>query len=95
MKQFYDPEEYFLVADLSTRKLYLVHTIYSLLFKKKRPEDLISCYLYEGQGVIASSERTLIARKYLQQAKEIMPREKQQKEMKQSTPAREYMYANL
>ena len=95
MKQFYDPEEYFLVADLSTRKLYLVHTIYSLLFKKNRSEDFISCYLYEGQGIIANSERTLIARKNLQKAVEIMPREKQQKEPKQSNPLREYMYANL
>ena len=95
MKQFYDPEEYFLVADLSTRKLYLVHTFYTLLFKKNRSEDLISCYLYEGQGVIAKQDRVLIARKYLQQAKEIMPKEKQQKEPKQSNQPREYMYANL
>jgi hypothetical protein len=95
MKQFYDPEEYFLVADLSTRKLYLVHTFYNLLFKKNRSEDLISCYLYEGQGVIANPERVLVARKNLQQAKEIMPKEKQQKEPKQTNPPREYMYANL
>ena len=95
MKQFYDSEEYFLVADLSTRKLYLVHTFYNLLFKKNRSEDLISCYLYEGQGVIGNPERILVARKYLQKAKEIMPKEKQQKESKQANPLREYMYANL
>jgi len=95
MKHFYDPEEYFLVADLSTRKLYLVHTIYKLLFKHNCSSDLIPCYLYEGQGVIAQQDRSLIARVHLHQAKEIMPKEKQQKEPKQSNQPREYMYANL
>ncbi len=95
MNQFYDPEEYFLVADLTTRKLYLVHTIYKLLFKHNRPTDLISCYLYEGQGVIASNTRELISRKNLHIAKEIMPKQKQPKEQKQLKQQREYMYANL
>ncbi|PSR54663.1 hypothetical protein AHMF7605_14670 [Adhaeribacter arboris] len=95
MNQFYDPEEYFLVADLSTRKLYLVHTIYKLLFKQNRAGDLISCYLYEGQGVIASNTREHILRENLHIAKEIMPKQKQQKEQKQQKQHREYMYANL
>ncbi len=95
MNQFYDPEEYFLVADLTTRKLYLVHTIYKLLFKHNRPGDLISCYLYEGNGVMAKETRQPILRKNLHYAKEIMPKQKQQKQPKEQKQLREYMYANL
>lgn len=99
MKQFYDPEEYFLVADLSTRKLYLVHTIYRLLYKHNRPTDEIPCYLYEGQGVIVKENRELILRKKLQNATEILPKEKQQtdtvKVMPKPTMQVEYMYANI
>lgn len=95
MNQFYDPEEYFLVADLTTRKLYLVHTIYKLLFKRNQPDDLISCYLYEGNGVIAKESRHHILREKLHYAKEIMPKLKQQKQPKEQKQHREYMYANL
>lgn len=99
MKQFYDPEEYFLVADLSTRKIYLVHTIYRLLFKKNRPSDEIPCYLYEGQGVMAKESRQLLLREKLNYAKEIMPKQKQRVEASAEIPEprihAEYMYANI
>lgn len=96
MKQFYDPEEYFLVADLSTRNLYLVHTIYRLLFKHNRPTDEIPCYLYEGQGVIAKQERQILLRENLHYAKEILPKQKQRVETVTEAPKlREYMYANI
>lgn len=72
MKQFYDPDEYFLVADLKTRNLYVVHTIYKMLFKYNRPLDLFPCYLYKGRGVILKEGRQYIPREQLNYAKELV-----------------------
>lgn len=78
MKSFYDPDEYFLVFDLKTRNLYVVHTIYKLLFNHNRPFDLFPCYLYEGKGVIAKDSWHHIPREQLNYAKELVSEQRRE-----------------
>ena len=72
MNYFYDPNEYFLVGDPETRKIYLIHTFYKLLFKSNRPFDEFPCYLYLGRGVMEKESRQFIPRNKLDYAKELV-----------------------
>lgn len=76
MEQFYDSDNYFLVGDVKTRNIYVVHTIYKMLFISNRPEDEFPCYLYLGKGVIKKESRHFILRKHLDYAKEIVAKPK-------------------
>ncbi len=81
MEQLYDPDDYFLVGDVKTRNIYVVHTIYKMLFKSNRPTDVFPCYLYLGKGVIKKESRHFVLREHLDYAKEIVAKPKAAKQV--------------
>jgi hypothetical protein len=72
MQHLYDNSDFFLVFNHETRKIYIIHTFYKLLFEANRPQDKFPSYVYLGRGKVLKDSRQFVLREHLEYAEELV-----------------------
>ena len=72
MKHLYDNSDFFLVFNHTTRKIYIIHTFYKMLFEANRPKDEFPCYVYLGRGKVLKDSRQFVKREHMEYAEELV-----------------------
>ena len=72
MKHLYDNSDFFLVFNHTTRKIYIIHTFYKMLFEANRPQDEFPCYVYLDRGKVLKDSRQFVKREHMEYAEELV-----------------------